>query len=207
MQLWGGSDTDHLYRLLKNDEQFQDKVVLSKVRLKEFASPSDEDLFALQDLKYQGKFTTRGTDFGTHVASANFVRQEYEKKILSIENKYALRWRESESGTVALDGYAIHFRPSGFQIPVDKFCDRVLNGSTPFRLLGFTQAIGKYSAVSEVVDLHTGGKLSLEIHPDLISVYLPNDVCGNSVARLFTNLQHYLNVRFTVEADNGDRIF
>ncbi len=45
MQLWGGSETNHLYTLLKNDERFRDKVVLSKIRLKEFSQPHDEQLF------------------------------------------------------------------------------------------------------------------------------------------------------------------
>lgn len=207
MQLWGGSDTNTLYRYLKNSEEFRDKVVLSKIRVKEFANESDEDLFALQDLKYQGKFTVRGTDFRTHAATVSFVRTQYEKTIRSIEGEYSLRWRETDLGTAALEGFAIHFVPEGFLIPVDRFCERALNGTMPFRLLGITRMLNKVSAVSEVVDLHTGGQLSLEVHPDMISVYLPEGTCGNSIARLYTNLQHFLSVRFSVVADNGDVLF
>jgi len=206
MQLWGGSDTAELYNLLKENPQFYDKVVLSKVRLKEFGD-SNKEMFALQDLKYIGKFTTRGTDFSTHVATLSFVRSEYEKKIRSIENTYALRWKETEHGGTVLEGFAIHFIPNGFELPVQRLTERILDGTTPFRLLGFTSAQNDSSAVAEVVDLHTGGELSFEIYPDLVSVYLPENTCGNTIARIYTNLQHFFNGRFTVEADNGDQLF
>ncbi len=207
MQLWGGRETDHLYQLLKNDERFRDKVVLSKIRLKEFSQPYDEQLFALQDLKYQGKFTTRGTDFSTHLATVSFVRESYARQITNIENNYSLHWEEVEGGNVRLEGSAIHFIPHGFEIPVQSFCEHVLNGTNPFRLIGFTHMISSFSAYSQVVDLHTGGKLSLEVHPDLITLYLPEGVCGNSVARFYTNLQHFLSTQISVETDNGDQLF
>ncbi|MGH7453704.1 MAG: hypothetical protein ACRENG_20310 [bacterium] len=84
MQLWGGSDTAELYNLLKGTPKFHDKIVLSKVRLKEFGD-SNKDLFALQDIKYTGKFTARGTDFSTHTATLSFVRSEYEKKSVPLK--------------------------------------------------------------------------------------------------------------------------
>ncbi len=206
MQLWGGSETTELYNILKGNEKFHDKVVLSKVRLKEFGD-SNQELFALQDIKYTGKFTTRFTDFSTHAATLSFVRSEYEKKIRSIENTYALRWRESEHGGAVLEGFAIHFVPNGFAIPVKQFAERVLDGTAPFRLLGFARMLNDSSAVAEVVDLHTGGELSFEIYPDLISVYWPENTCGNSIARVYTILQHFFNGQFTGETDNGDQLF
>jgi hypothetical protein len=67
--------------------------------------------------------------------------------------------------------------------------------------------VNDYSAVSQIVDLHTGGQFSLEIHPDLISLYLAEGTCGNSVARFYTNLQHTLGASFRVETDSGDSVF
>ena len=167
----------------------------------------NKDLFALQDVKYTGKFTARGTDFSTHLAALNHTRSEYQKKIRSIEDDYSLRWCETEQGNAVLEGYAIHFIPQGFELAVNQFCKHALNGTAPFRLLGFIREPRDSLVVAEVVDLHTGGGLSFEIYPDLISVYLPENTCGNSIARLYTNLQHFFSVQMTVEADNGDRIF
>ncbi len=222
MQLWGGSDTDALYKLRSNRE-FSDKVVLAKVRMKEFAGSDNEDIFALQDLKYQGKFTTRGTSFRVHAATASFVRASYEAKIQQIEDNYTIHWKQSDLGhwkqsdlghwkqsdlgRLSLEGFAIHFVPQQTEIPVETFCEVALRGTTPFRLFGLTRMVNDYSAVSQVVDLHTGGKFSLEVHPDLISLYLAEGTCGNSVARFYTNLQHTLGASFRVETDSGDSVF
>ncbi|MDP8239221.1 MAG: hypothetical protein P9X24_09030 [Candidatus Hatepunaea meridiana] len=208
MQLWGGRDTKELYDLLRDHEVYGDKTVLSKVRLKELGNGETNEHFALQDVKFNGKFTVRGTDFSTHAATLSSVRKSYRDNILNIENEYSLRWCESESnGGIILKGSPLHFiPPEGYRIPITTFCDRALNSALPFRLLGFKREMSESSAVVEVVDFHTGGEFSMEIFPDVLSVYLPEETCGNSIARLYTNLQHYLNARFTLETDDGKQI-
>jgi len=47
----------------------------------------------------------------------------------------------------------------------------------------------------------------MSLFPDVITVYLPEGTCGNTIARLYTNLQHSLNVGFRVEADDGQLLF
>lgn len=206
MQLWGGTDSKELYNILKTST-FSNKVVLSKVRLKAWADYENKELFALEDIKYTGKFTTRGTDFNTHLSLLTYVREEYERKVIDIEKNYSLKWLEKETKNLSLEGFAIHFIPKGFEIPVENFSKKVLDGTEPFRLVGLPRMISKNTVISDVVDLHTGGELSMEIYPDLISVYLPEKTCGNTIVRLFTNLQHYFNIGFNVEADNGDLLF
>ncbi len=42
------------------------------------------------------------------------------------------------------------------------------------------------------LDLHIGAPIYCEIMPDAIRVYLQRGTCGNTVARLYTNLvRHY----------------
>ncbi len=207
MQLWGGRDTLDLYRLLKDHEQWRGKVVLSKVRLKEYADPANPELFALQDVKFTGKFTSRGTDFATHNQTLSYVRHHYEVKVRSIESSYALRWSQASHGGNTLEGFAIHYLPQGFELPVMQFCERALDGSLPFRLFGLVTKSDDTAAEVEVVDLHTGDELSMEVLPDRISVYLPEGACGNSIVRLYTNLLHFFNRQFRVEADNADQLF
>jgi hypothetical protein len=45
------------------------------------------------------------------------------------------------------------------------------------------------------VDLHTGDALDLELTPFFVRVYLTSSSCGNVLARLLTNLQHYHDAR------------
>lgn len=208
MQLWGGENTKRIYSMLQNDPDFQSKVVLSKIRFKQMSADHKEsDVFAIQDVKYNGKFTARGTDLNTHLVTLNDVRGKYRKHILEIEEKYSLKWVETKLGGISLEGFAIHFLPDNFSIPVPLVVDKIFDGTEPFRLLGFPNSIDDFSAVMEVVDLHTGGKLSIELHPDVITIYLPEQTCGNTIARLYTNLQHSFNVGFRVETDNGEELF
>jgi hypothetical protein len=208
MQLWGGEKTQEIYNILKSHPEFRSKVVLSKVRFKQMGGEDhDPDIFAIQDVKYNGKFTARGTDLNTHLVTLNDVRNQYREQIVSIEEQCALKWVESSPGGATLEGYAIHFLPDQFELPVPLLVEKLFDGTEPFRLLGFPNLIDEFSAVMEVVDMHTGGKLSMEIHPDVITVYLPEHTCGNTIARLYTNIQHTFNVGFRVETDHGDQLF
>ncbi len=212
MQLWGGADTAVVYETLKGLRELNGKIVLSKVRVKSLRDddiePEKENLhFALEDIKYTGKFTVRGTDFGVHNRNLNRVRASYAEIVRSVENMCGLSWDVDQTGGVILDGYAINFIPQNLTLDVLSFCERVFSGSLPFRLLGMINLKHDNYATVNVVDMHTGGKLFFEISPDLITVYLPSATCGNTIARLYTNLQHYLNSNFEVEADNGQRLF
>lgn len=209
MQLWGSESTKDIYDILRKHPDFKDKVVLSKVRFKETSiGDTDQEIFAIQDVKYNGKFTARGTDLDVHLVTLNDVRSKYHKVITDIEGKYALKWEQSTQSGLVLGGYAIHFIPNaGHEIPVNLLVEKIFDGKEPFRLIGFPTSVNETSALVEVVDLHTGGKLTFDLHPDVLTVYLPEHTCGNSIARLYTNIQHTLSIPFEVEADNGDKLF
>jgi hypothetical protein len=207
MQIWGGSETAELYEALSSDRRFGSKIVLSKVRMREAADDGNGEEFAIQDIKFTGKFTARGNSFETHRRTLNFVREAYARKVADIEDRYRLRWIAGKKGEVHMEGFALHFIPESFEIPVSRFCESLFGGTMPFRLTGFVDFLSDKSAVVDAVDLHTGGKLSFEVYPDVLSVYVPDGTCGNTILRLYTNIQHYFDKRFTVEADNGEKLF
>jgi hypothetical protein len=202
MQIWGGVKTKDLYENLKLT--FGDTIILSRVRMKELNGRPDN--FAVQNLGYTGKFNVRGTDFSIHNATLNHVRVKYRDAIESLES-CALRWINKETGGVHLEGYAIHFTPKGFELPIDIFFDHVFAGTKPFRLAGIPVRRTGHSIVADVVDMHSAGRLRFELYPDLISIYLPSGTCGNTIARFYTNLQHYFGARFQVQSDNGITFF
>ena len=206
MQLWGGKDTEELYRLLKSAENFRDKIVLSKVRFKKFDT---HEVFALEDIKYNSKFTTRGTSFDVHQSIVTDIRQNYREKLEKIENTYALKWITKDNNGLQIEGYPLHFLPvdATFRIDTSLFCEKVFDGKMPFRLWGIVEDLNKWGKSIEAVDLHTGGKLTFEVYPDIISIYLPEGTCGNTVVRFFTNLQHKFSSLFEVKADDGTDIF
>ena len=68
------------------------------------------------------------------------------------------------------------------------FCDEFLSARAPSRLWGQPEITGD-RAVVDAVDLHVDQRLGLEIGRDWMGVYLMAGSCGNTVARLVSNLQ------------------
>jgi hypothetical protein len=215
MQLWGGSDTQKVYELLKCSDALRGRIVLSKVRTRVHTLLNGDEVgkeqFTLQDLKFNGKFTARGTSFQTHHRLIVELRKLYASVVSRVEETYPMYWEQSHGGEQAhhtLEGYALNFLPSeGLSIPVDQFCSVVFSGSIPFRLKGFIEKPTASHAIVDAVDLHTGGRLGFEVLEDRIMLYLQPYTCGNTVVRFYTNLQHYFNVGFMVKGDDGRRPF
>jgi hypothetical protein len=202
LQLWCGKDTVEVYERLK--ELFSGKVVLSKVRMKEYSE--DRELFAIQDIKYNGKTTARGTDFQTHQSTVMRLREFYEAMIRKLERDVLLDWNKTEKGA-ELHGMAVNFiPPPSFRIPVVKFCTRALNGSDPFKLLALGD-ISDDEGDLQVVDYHSGGTMNIQVFPDVIVLYAHRGICANTIVRFYTNLQHCLNAEFEVEGDDGEKVF
>ena len=84
-----------------------------------------------RDLKYQGKFTVRGSDFTTHLGTLSNVRTRYEHTVKGIEDHLSIKWSRRNDGGVILEGFAINFFPLGREIPVIAFGVNVMNGTQP----------------------------------------------------------------------------
>lgn len=206
MQVWGGSRIKEILHLLA-ERGFGHQLAIAKVRLK-YRSHDDVG-FAIEDVKYNGKFTTRGTSFDAHQEIVAYVRREYANTITGIEKRFTIR-DIIDGGLGGIDGEPILFDLSKRTIDdLDAFCDVVFAGSLPFRLWGRPRPtdFGDEGRLVSAVDLHTGSKLFFEIYADRIAMYLHAGACGNTVARFFTNLQHTLGSLIEAEADNGDAVF
>jgi hypothetical protein len=53
-------------------------------------------------------------------------------------------------------------------------------------------------------DLHVGQQLRFDIAPDWLRVYLFKGGCGNTVARLASNLQHHFDGALSIVDDELD---
>jgi hypothetical protein len=81
------------------------------------------------------------------------------------------------------------------------FIDITFNrGQGPFRLWGNPLVRGPDKFHVYGIDLHQWQKLYMELTPDRVLFVLPQGTCGNTVHRLMTNIQHYLDpaVRLTI---------
>lgn len=201
MQLWG-SKAGEVLRLLRQEGGFARETTLSKVKIKYWLE-GDEDAFTLDDVKYNGKITARGTSFQSHITLTSRLYDRYRNAIHTLEDEYSLGWDDDEPQRYS--GEAIYVN---FSSPIEnlgEFCGAVFGSKEPFRLWGVPREVSPDFYSVRAVDLHANTSLDFEISPEWMRVYLRKGACGNSILRLFTNLQHYYDgqVQLSNAADNA----
>jgi hypothetical protein len=75
---------------------------------------------------------------------------------------------------------------------MERFVTELLAVRRPFRLWGVPDIVSGVAQV-EAVDLHIGQRLRFDIGREWLRVYLERGSCGNTVARLISNLQHHFD--------------
>lgn len=200
MQLWGNRAEDVL-GVLRAREAFPGSTTLSKVKVKHWLDRDDGTLFSVSDIKYDGKVTGRGTSFQSYMTLISSLYSQYAQTIQRHEDQFGIRHEVGLDGRLAVTGEPLNIF---FREPIpdmEVFCRRVFSGSHPFRISGLPVRTGRQQFRVAGIDLHVGKCLNFELCPEYMRVYLPAGSCGNSLARLYTNLQHHY--QSLVEARDG----
>jgi hypothetical protein len=202
IQLWGNRAGDVL-RILGQPDAFPDATTLSKVKVKYFLD-HHEEAFCLADIKYDGKVTGRGTSYQSYIALVTNLYRDYARRIEDYERRFTVKFEKTEN-RMNIEGEPMNVRFTQPLPNLEAFCERVFSGSYPFRLIGLPIATGQNSFRVNAIDLHVGRRMSFELSPEFMRVYLGPGGCGNSLARLYTNLQHYYSSQ--IEAVDGSQQF
>lgn len=204
MQLWGNRAHDIL-ALLEQSSAFPHETTLAKVRIKYWFDEQSPDLFSLDDVKFDGKVTARGTSFQSHLQLLNQLIGTYFGKINRLEASQSIR-HVAVGDYYRLEGGPIVFR---FTRALDtaRLAELLSNGGEPFRIWGAPVSVTPKMWRIRGVDLHIGSAVTLEIMTDTIRLYLPDRTCANSVLRLFTNLQHYVDAQITASSVDEEDLF
>lgn len=199
MQFWGNRAAD-LFRLLRESKPFAEATTLSKVKV-HFRLDGEGEGFTIDDVKYNGKITARGTSFQSHTALTTALYRQYRDRVRLLQEEVPLKARSGD-GRVSLSGLPVNIRFSGPIADVGRFCDSVFSCAPPFRLWGLPARVSGKCIRVTAVDLHVGGRLDFEIFEDYLRVYLRGGCCANTLLRLYTNLQHHYDA--TTRANLGD---
>jgi hypothetical protein len=166
-----------------------------------------------ESVRRWGAFAAHGDQFAHHAQFVQLVIGRYARLIESIE-ALALRFEpvrgmnvgapeaygsntpataagslaDEDQGGASFTGMPIGIRFSRPIPDLPAFCEELFSSRAPFRLWG-QPAITDDQASVEAVDLHVGRRLSMELGRDWMRVYLDAGSCGNTVARLISNLQ------------------
>lgn len=146
-----------------------------------------------------GRFAVSGDSFELHQQFVRTVVARYSNFVTLCEEN-AISWQSfgSEEGGGKFAGGPVVLR---FSRPIPDrtvFLDELLSCRVPFRLWGVPSISNDGVAEVEAVDLHVGQKLRMDIGDSWLRVYLEAGGCGNTIARLVSNLQHRFDAALTL---------
>jgi hypothetical protein len=204
MQLWG-EGADRILQALKT-ANLTNSTTISKVRLKS-EDEDDEDQFSLADVKFDGKVTGRGTSFGIYNGLLADVLGRYSSAVRGAEKTFRIHW-ESEGGHAKSFGepFFVSLGQDGIS-NLEHFCAKVFSGTEPFRLMGLPVRRNTNFYTVSAIDLHVNQRIDFEVSRKTLSVFLPNKACGNTLLRLYTNLQHYFSSDVKAIDGSGAPVF
>ncbi len=205
-----GSHAERLLDRISDLPEYKSAVSFNTIEV----DIDDPDLGPLREsVRRWGAFAAHGEQFTHHAQFIQLVIGRYARLVESIE-ALVLRFeplREIDSNqlddggnhgaTTAtainladdLSGASLSGMPIGirFSRPISDlptFCDELFSSRAPFRLWG-RPTVTEDGASVEAVDLHVGQRVRMELGNDWMRVYLHAGSCGNTVARLISNLQ------------------
>ena len=205
MQLAGNRAADVLH-LLRERGAYASETALSKVKLTYWENVEHTDLFSVDEVKFDGRISVRGLSFDSHVDFVTRAYEAYQRKISTFEQRFAIRSVETK-GCVRIDGSPFLFRFTRTIRNLTAFCESLFASKEPFRLWGVPIPTGPNSFRIRGVDLHVGCAMNFEVTPEWIRVYLPQGGCGNTVLRLFTNLQHHYDSMVSAHDEDENDLF
>lgn len=207
MQLWGNRAGDIL-RTLRQQGAFRNATTLSKVKIKHWLDrQADEDLFSLDDVKYDGKITARGTSFQSHIGLVSSVYRTYADRVRQLERQFSISYDSHDHGRCRIGGEPISVTFSAPIADLEIFVASLFSTAHPFRLWGVPTRVGEGYFRVAAIDLHVSQRINFEITRTFMRIYLPDGSCGNTITRLYTNLQHYFDSSVEARAGDGGDVF
>lgn len=196
-----GSHAEQLLDHISSMPRYRHAVAFSSVEV-QFDDP---ELGTLREaVKRSGLFAARGDDFAHH---AQFVRAAISRYARFVEAVEAIALEfgqlpgvgspvpagnspapDGDYAGATLSGMPIGITFSRTIADMSAFCEEVFGSRTPFRLWG-QPVMAEDVAFVDAVDLHIGRRLGIEVGRNWLRVYLNAGTCGNSIARLVSNLQ------------------
>lgn len=161
------------------------------------------------DLYFDGKITNRSDSFSDHRTHVEYVLSFYRRSTDIIEKT---TWEGVERTKLAKnqDGEYLVGAPVVFEFSqplADAVFENFIKSTfsrkyNRFRLWGDPTYVSRNKVHVYALDRHLWQPLFLEITPKKMIAMIPHGTCGNTVHRLVTNIQQYLNPDVSVWVGN-----
>lgn len=188
-----GRDAGSLVDLLERSSEFAGAVALDSVQI---GMDDGTGGVMKEAVDRKGVFLGEGDSFDTHVQFVRSVVRRYGVFVSLLEAK-SVRWEVVPDGGGQLTGSPVGVLFSRPVPDVARFAENLFTSREPFRLWG-SPTVSEGVAEVDAVDLHVGQRVRIDIGPQWMRVHLEEGSCGNTVARLISNLQHRFDSRLTL---------
>ena len=195
---------DNNSHILEICEELSHSSPLSGIEIKYLLDGGPQ--FVLDNIAHKGKFTARGgNSIDGHLYLLRSAKKDYATTIEYIEEEIAMEIQKGRPLT--LRGYPLTIALTRPIKDLSSFSQELVSCRYPFRFLGFPRyEFDDFIAITGV-DLHTGGKVNVELSQDWIRLYLLKGSCGNTVARFYSVIQHNYDSDAKLEGIEYGRLF
>ncbi len=151
---------------------------------------------------YRGGFAATGTSFEPVASLLWSTLDRYEAFVGALETRHQLRTEAVAHGGLLLTG-ELAFIPFPRRVTnLELFVRRLFNCREPFRLWAVPREVSPGQWEANTVDLHVGQTLRMELTDRWLRIFLDDQTCGNTLARLVANLQHRFDARVALPSAN-----
>lgn len=189
-----GSLAQRVLDIVDGEPGIKKTMAFNKVRIRR---GQDSPSYSIQDdVTYDGYFSVkRGKSVQDHLHLVDACRDEYSKMVEHVEDTSI--GVKAVDGRTLVEGKSFDFEFGSPIEDLDLFIDKMFNSTEPFKLWGLKSKVrdGYYKITA--VDLHAGTPISFDVADNLMRAYLFKGNCGNTILRLFTNLQIHYDSRIT----------
>ena len=187
-----GTLATDVQRLIEKEPRVGRAMAYDTVRVLR-GQPSDS---VQDDIHNNGYFAVkRGKSAQDHLNLVDSCREEYAETVHAVE-KSRTGVRGAEHKMLA-GGDSFDFEFCNEIEDVDFFISKMFNSAKPFRLWGLKTKIADNYYKVTAVDLHAGGSVHFDIAKNSMRVGIYDGACGNTILRLFTNLQVHYDSKIT----------
>jgi hypothetical protein len=187
-----GDAPEDLLNLVRQDPRFASAASLTAVG-SSLAEPGIGEASVVAD--YRGAFVSKGTSFEIVAGALWRTLDRYEQYVRSLEATHQLRAERVGELGLTIDGEVAVIDFPRPLVDVDYFVGGLFASREPFRLWAVPRKVDEDEWEANAVDLHVGQTLRLEVTARWMRVLLSERTCGNTLARLVTNLQHRFNAQ------------
>lgn len=188
-----GRYPEELLDLIARDDRFRHAVAFDSVQV----LVNEPDFGVIREgVNRRGRFAVSGDALDLHLQLVRKVVARYSNLVQAVEQR-SMTYERFEAGGGHVRGRPIMIKFSRPISSMDRFLGELFSSREPFRLWGMPELVEGIAEV-EAVDLHVGETLRMDVGQDWLRAYVQHGTCGNTIARLVTNLQHRFDGSLTI---------